>query len=72
MSVFLKMAGRWGGILTIIALIITLLTTLIKFVTFMMTALKIIIVLMFVGLMIVIILSILRGRRSRRREAEDF
>jgi uncharacterized membrane protein len=71
MLAFFNAAGRWGGILTIIALIITLLTTLIKFVAFLMTAIKFMVILMFVGLMLIIILSILRGRRARRREVEE-
>ncbi len=72
MASFLSVAGRWGGIVTIIALVITLLTALIKFVAFLMTAIKLFIIIAFVGLMIIIVLSILNGRRNRRREAEDF
>jgi hypothetical protein len=37
-----------------------------------MAAIKIMIIVLFVGLMLLIILSILRGRRARKREAEEF
>ena len=72
MAALLQIAGRWGGILTVIALVITLLTALIKFVAFMMAAIKILIVVVFVGLMIIIVVTFLNGRRKHRREAEDF
>ncbi len=71
MSSFLKVAGKWGGIATVILLVITLLKSLITFVAFLMTAIKIALIIMFVGLMLVIIMSILRDRGRRRREAEE-
>ena len=71
MSVFLKAAGRWGGILTIIVLMITLLRQLISLVGFLFVAVKAIIVMAFIGLVLLMIILVLRGRSQRRREAED-
>ena len=71
MSAFLKTFGRWGGILTIILLVITLLRQLIALVSFLFAAIKIGIIVVFVGLMLLIVLSILRSRGQRRREAEE-
>jgi uncharacterized membrane protein len=71
MSAFLKTFGRWGGILTIILLVITLLRQLIALVSFLLAAIKIGIIIVFVGLMLLIVLSILRSRGQRRREAEE-
>jgi uncharacterized membrane protein len=70
MSLFLKTAGRWGGILTIILLVITLLKQLIAFVGFLMFAIKAALIIAFVGLMLLILLAMLRGR-DRRRRVED-
>jgi hypothetical protein len=68
---FLATTGRWGGILTIIVLVIALLKQLIAFVGFLMFAIKVGIVLAFIGLFLLIIFAILRGRSQRRRESED-
>ena len=70
MSLFLKTAGRWGGILTIILLVITLLKQLIAFVGFLMFAIKAALIIAFVGLLLLILLAMLRGR-DRRRRVED-
>jgi hypothetical protein len=71
MASFLATSGRWGGILTIIILIIALLKQLIAFVGFLMFAIKVAIVLAFLGLFLLIVIAILRGRSQRRRESED-
>ena len=71
MSVFLKTAGRWGGILTIIVLVITLLRQLISLVGFLLVAFKVAILMAFVGLILLMIILVMRGRSQRRREAED-
>jgi tetrahydromethanopterin S-methyltransferase subunit E len=71
MSAFLKTFGRWGGILTLILLVITLLRQLIALVSFLIAAIKIGVIVIFVGLMLLIVLSILRSRGQRRREAEN-
>ena len=67
MSAFLITAGKWGGIVTVIALIIMLLKQLIAFVGFLMFAIKAALVIAFVGLMLLIVLAMLRGRDRRRR-----
>ncbi|MGB8509832.1 MAG: hypothetical protein WCD76_15730 [Pyrinomonadaceae bacterium] len=72
MSAFLLTAGRWGGIATIIVLIIALLKQLIVFVGFIMFAIKAALVIAFVGLMLLIVLMMLsRGRGRRRHSAEE-
>ena len=71
MSAFLKVAGRWGGVLTIIVLVIALLRQLISLVGFLLIAVKAVIVMAFIGLILVMIFLVLRGRSQRRREAED-
>jgi hypothetical protein len=71
MSAFLKTFGRWGGILTIILLVITLLRQLIALVSFLLVAFKVAIVVAFVGMMLLIALAMLRGRGRRRRDAEE-
>ena len=71
MSPFMKTASGWGIVLTILLLVVTLLKQLIALVSFIITALKVGIVVVFVGVMLLIVLAIFRGRRSRRREAED-
>jgi hypothetical protein len=71
MSALFVTFGRWGGILTLIALLIVLIKQLIAFVGFLMFAIKIAIVFAFIGLILVIIVAMMRGRKHRRREAED-
>lgn len=70
MSAFLKTAGRWGGILTVILLVITLLRQLIAFVSFLFVAIKIIIVIAFIGLILLIVIAMMRGRSLRRNDGE--
>jgi hypothetical protein len=64
-------AGKWGGIATLILLLIALIKQLIAFVGFLMFAVKIALVLAFVGLMLLIVTTTLRTRRDRRREAGE-
>ncbi len=68
MSAFMLTAARWGGVLTIMLLVIALLKQLIALVAFLMVAVKIALVILFVGLLLVIALAMLRGRGRRRRE----
>lgn len=70
MPVWLKAAGKWGGILVIIALIISLLKTIISFIAFLTGAIKILIVLIFVALLVFIGLMVLRGMKEARRNKE--
>jgi hypothetical protein len=71
MSSLLMAFGRWGGILTLIILLIALVKQLIAFVGFLMFAIKVGIVLAFIALFLLIIIAIFRGRSQRRRDLED-
>ncbi len=71
MSSFIITAGKWGGIATIIVLVIALLKQLIALVGFLMVALKFLIIAVFVALMLLIVLTMLRARGRRRRTAEE-
>ena len=71
MTALLATLGRWGGILTLIALLIVLVKQLIALVGFLLFAIKIAIVIAFVGLFLLIVLAMLRGRGRRRREAGE-
>ncbi len=71
MSAFIKTFGRWGGILTMILLVITLLKQLIALVGFLLFAIKVTVVVAFVGLLLLIVFAMLRGRTRRRRDLED-
>ncbi len=71
MSPFIRTFGRWGGILTMILLVITLLKQLIALVGFLLFAIKITVVVAFVGLLLLIVFAMLRGRTRRRRDLED-
>jgi len=67
----LQVAGRWGGILALIALLIVLVKQLIALVGFIMFAIKIALVIAFIGLMLLIIITFLSARRKRRRGAQS-
>ncbi|HZI20074.1 MAG TPA: hypothetical protein VEY09_15925 [Pyrinomonadaceae bacterium] len=71
MSSFLVTAGKWGGIATLILLLIALVKQLIALVSFLMFAVKIALVIAFVGVMLLIVTTMFRTRRDRRREAEE-
>jgi hypothetical protein len=71
MTALLATFGRWGGILTLIALLIVLVKQLIAFFAFLMVVLKIGIVIAFVGVLLLIVLTMLRARGQRRRESGD-
>lgn len=71
MTAFLKAAGRWGGIVTIIALVIVLLRQLISLAGFLLVAVKALIVIAFIALLLVMVVLVLRGRSRRSRDAED-
>jgi predicted membrane protein len=68
MSALLATAGRFGGIVALIALLIVLVKQLIVLVGFIMFALKIAIVIAFVGVMLLIVITFLTARNRRRRE----
>ncbi|MEP6924099.1 MAG: hypothetical protein ABI954_06520 [Pyrinomonadaceae bacterium] len=68
MPVWLSITGKWGGIITIIALVITLLRQVIELIGFLMFAIKIILFLGFIGLIISIGFLAIRTWQQRRRE----
>ena len=68
MPVWLSIAGKWGGIITIIALVITLLKQIIELIGFLMFAVKIVLVLGFIGLIVTIGFLAIRTWQQRRRE----
>jgi hypothetical protein len=69
MPVWVKAAGKWGSILAIIALVITLLKQLIAFVGFITGAIKLLVILAFVLVIAGIgFLMIKSWNESRRRK----
>ena len=70
MPMWMKAAGRWGGILMLIALMITFLKQLIAFIGFLTGAIKLFIILAFVLLIVAVGLLVLKGLKSNRRSAE--
>jgi hypothetical protein len=67
MPVWIKAAGKWGSIMVIIALVITLLKQVIAFIGFITFAIKILIVLAFVLLIIGVGFAILRSISQNRK-----
>ena len=70
-TAFLKTAGKWGGILTVIALLITFLRQLIDLVGFLMMAIKMVLFFGFIGLLLFIGLVAYRTFRERKRERDE-
>lgn len=70
MPVWMKAAGKWGGILVLIALLISLLKTIITFIGFLTGAIKILILLAFVFLIVGIGLMVLKGWKEARRNRD--
>ena len=70
MPIWMKAAGKWGGLLVIIALIITLLKQIIALIGFLTGAFKILIVLLFIFLIVGVGLMVLRGIKESRRSKE--
>jgi hypothetical protein len=54
MPIWLKAAGKWGSIVVIIALIITLLKQIIAFVGFLTAAIKVLLVVAFIGVFVLV------------------
>jgi hypothetical protein len=67
MPVWMKAAGKWGSILVIIALIITLLKNLIAFIGFLTFAFKVLIILVFVAVLVGVGFLVLRAFKEKRR-----
>lgn len=67
MPVWLKATGKWGSILVILTLIITLLKQIITFIGFLTAAIKILVVLAFVVLFLGVGLIVFRSFANRRK-----
>ena len=67
MPLWVKAAGKWGSILVIITLVITLLKQLIAFIGFITGAIKLLVILVFVALIVGVGFLILKGISDSRR-----
>lgn len=65
---FMKAAGKWGSILVLIALLITLVKNLIVFIGFLTGAIKILIIVVFVALILGVGFLIVRGFSNSRKK----
>lgn len=70
MPVWFKAAGKWGSILVILTLIITLLKQIITFIGFLTAAIKIMVVLAFVVLFLGVAMLVFRTWNSNRKARE--
>ena len=70
MPVWFKAAGKWGSILVILTLIITLLKQIITFIGFLTAAIKILVVLAFVVLFLGVAMIVFRTWNSNRKARE--
>jgi uncharacterized membrane protein len=70
MPVWMKAAGKWGSILVILTLIITLLKQVIAFIGFLTAAIKILVVLAFVILFLGVGMMIFRSWNANRKARE--
>ena len=68
---FMKAAGKWGSILALIALLITLVKSLIAFVGFITLAIKILIVVAFIGLILGVGYLVLKGISGSKRSGKE-
>jgi hypothetical protein len=67
MPLWVKAAGKWGSILVIITLVITLLKQLIALIGFITGAIKLLIILAFVAVIVGVGFLILKGINDSRR-----
>lgn len=63
-------ASKWGGILVLIALLITLVKQLITFIGFITGAIKILIILVFVAMVIGVGYLVLKGLANSRKHKD--
>jgi uncharacterized membrane protein len=70
MPIWLKAAGKWGSILVILTLIITLLKQFIAFIAFLTAAVKIVVVLVFLALFLGVGMIIFRTWNEKRKARE--
>ena len=68
---FMKAAGKWGSILALIALLITLIKSLIAFVGFITLAIKVLIVVAFIGLILGVGYLALKGISGSKRSRKE-
>ena len=68
MPLWLSVAGKWGSIFAILALVITLLKQIIAFIGFLTAAIKLIVILVFVALIVGVGLLVFRTWKSNRRQ----
>ncbi|MGD9629874.1 MAG: hypothetical protein AB7V18_11575 [Pyrinomonadaceae bacterium] len=64
----MKAAGKWGSILVLIALLITLVKNLIVFIGFITGAIKILIIVVFVALILGVGFLIIKGISNSRKK----
>lgn len=64
----MKAAGKWGSILVLIALLITLVKNLIAFIGFVTGAIKILIIVVFVALILGVGFLIIKGISNSRKK----
>ncbi len=70
MPIWLKAAGKWGSILVILTLIITLLKQIITFIGFLTAAVKIVVVLVFLALFLGVGMIVFRTWNDKRKARE--
>jgi uncharacterized membrane protein (DUF373 family) len=70
MMTMLRVAGKWGGILTLIALAIFVLRQLIIFIGFVTFAIKAALVLAFLGLLLGVAYLIFKSWSDRKKEEQ--
>lgn len=70
MPLWLKTTGKWGSVLVILALIVTLLKQVIAFVGFLTLAIKFTVVLAFIALLLGVGFVVLRSVNANRRAKE--
>ncbi len=68
MPLWLSVAGKWGSIFAILALVITLLKQIIAFIGFLTAAIKLIVILVFVALIVGVGLLVFRTWKANRRQ----
>lgn len=70
MPTWLKTTGKWGSVLVILALIITLLKQVIAFVGFLTMAIKFLIVIAFIAVIVGVGFVVLRSFNANRKTKE--
>jgi len=70
MPTWLRATGKWGSVLVILALIVTLLKQVIGFIGFLTMAIKFLIVLVFILLIVGIGFMVLRSFNTNRKAKE--